>query len=98
MALPPFFGTFRSTIIILLFPPAYFACYYWSNCPIIFYNLCSMNAHISVTHCLPFPPQRNLSTIAMDNKDKGKEIPLQAWGGPEGPRRLSLPDFKTTGT
>jgi len=57
-----------------------------------------MNAHISVTHCLPFPPQRNLSTIAMDNKDKGKEIPLQAWGGPEGPRRLSLPDFKTTGT
>jgi hypothetical protein len=25
-------------------------------------------------------------------------IPLQAWTGPEGPRRLKLPDFKTVGT
>jgi len=29
---------------------------------------------------------------------KGKAIPLQAWTGPEGSRRLGLPDFKTTGT
>jgi hypothetical protein len=29
---------------------------------------------------------------------KGKEIPLQAWAGPEGSRRLRLPDFKTIGT
>jgi hypothetical protein len=29
---------------------------------------------------------------------KGKAIPLQAWTGPEGPRRLRLPDFKTIGT
>jgi len=28
----------------------------------------------------------------------GKAIPLQAWTGPEGFRRLSLPDFKTIGT
>jgi hypothetical protein len=27
-----------------------------------------------------------------------KEIPLQAWTGPEGSRRLRLPDFKTIGT
>ena len=26
---------------------------------------------------------------------KGKEIPLQAWTGSEGSRRLRLPDFKT---
>ena len=26
---------------------------------------------------------------------KGKAIPLQAWIGSEGPRRLRLPDFKT---
>jgi hypothetical protein len=32
------------------------------------------------------------------SKDKGKTIPLQAWTGPEGFRRLSLPDFKTLGT
>jgi hypothetical protein len=25
---------------------------------------------------------------------KGKAVPLQAWTGPEGSRRLRLPDFK----
>jgi hypothetical protein len=29
---------------------------------------------------------------------KDKAIPLQAWTGPEGSRRLRLPDFKTVGT
>ena len=29
---------------------------------------------------------------------KGKATPLQAWTGPEGSRRLRLPDFKTIGT
>jgi len=29
---------------------------------------------------------------------KGKAIPLQAWTGPEGSRRLKLPDFKTIST
>ena len=29
---------------------------------------------------------------------KGKAIPLQAWTGPEGSRRLRLPDFKTIDT
>jgi hypothetical protein len=28
---------------------------------------------------------------------KGKAIPLLAWTGPEGSRRLRLPDFKTFG-
>jgi hypothetical protein len=28
----------------------------------------------------------------------GKAIPLQAWTGPEGSRKLRLPDFKTIGT
>jgi hypothetical protein len=31
-------------------------------------------------------------------KVKGKAISLQAWTGPEGSRRLRLPDFKTVGT
>jgi len=30
-------------------------------------------------------------------KGKGRAIPLQAWTGPEGSRRLRLPDFKTIG-
>jgi len=29
---------------------------------------------------------------------KGKAIPLQAWTGPEGSRRLRLPGFETIGT
>jgi len=32
------------------------------------------------------------------SKVKGKAIPLQAWKGPEGSRRLRLPDFKTMNT
>jgi len=28
---------------------------------------------------------------------KGKAVPLQAWTGPEGSRRLRFPDFMTTG-
>jgi len=31
-------------------------------------------------------------------KGKGKAIPLQAWTGSEGSRRLRLPNFKTIGT
>jgi len=27
---------------------------------------------------------------------KGKAIPLQAWSGPEGSRKLKFPDFMTT--
>ena len=27
---------------------------------------------------------------------KGKSVPLQAWSGPEGPRKLKFPDFMTT--
>ena len=32
------------------------------------------------------------------SRKKGKAIPLQAGTGPEGSRRLRLPDFKTVGT
>jgi len=31
-------------------------------------------------------------------KSKGKANPSQAWTGPEGSRRLRLPDFKTVST
>jgi len=30
------------------------------------------------------------------SKGKGKAVPLQAWSGPEGSRKLRLPDFMTT--
>jgi len=31
-----------------------------------------------------------------DIKGKGKAVPLQAWNGPEGSRKLRFPDFMTT--
>jgi hypothetical protein len=36
--------------------------------------------------------------ITVYYEDKGKAIPLKAWTGHEGSRRLRLPDFKTIGT
>jgi hypothetical protein len=36
--------------------------------------------------------------MSENRKGKGKAIPLQALTGPEGSRRLRLPDFKTFGT
>jgi hypothetical protein len=37
------------------------------------------------------------SVLKQCKSKKGKAIPLQAWIGPEGSRRLRLPDFKTIG-
>jgi hypothetical protein len=39
-----------------------------------------------------------LLRIIIKVKINGKAIPLQAWTGPEGSRRLRFPDFKTIGT
>jgi hypothetical protein len=34
--------------------------------------------------------------LGINSKGKGKAIPLQAWSGPEGSRKLRFPDFMTT--
>jgi len=34
--------------------------------------------------------------ISYTNKGKGKAVPLQAWSGPEGSRKLRFPDFMKT--
>jgi hypothetical protein len=40
-------------------------------------------------------PSCHESVLACITKlDKGKAIPLQAWTGPEGSRRMRLPDLK----
>ena len=36
------------------------------------------------------------NTVAITKKEKGKVVPLQAWSGPEGSRKLRFPDFMTT--
>ena len=35
-------------------------------------------------------------TRSIRNVEKGKTVPLQAWSGPEGNRKLRFPDFMTT--
>jgi hypothetical protein len=37
-------------------------------------------------------------SVFMIVKVRGKEIPLQAWTGPEVSRKMRLQDFKTIGT
>jgi hypothetical protein len=36
------------------------------------------------------------SKVFIESKGKGKAVPLQAWSGPEGSRKLRFPDFLTT--
>jgi len=38
----------------------------------------------------------SLKVLLVNVKGKGKAVPLQAWTGPEGFRRLRFPDFVTT--
>ena len=42
-------------------------------------------AHLLITYLKQFTAQY-----------KGKAVPLQAWSGPEGSRKLRFPDFMTT--
>jgi len=48
--------------------------------------------------CFDLSWSSSRSDLTSVKKGKGKAIPLQAWTGPEGVRRLKLPDFKTIGT
>ena len=41
---------------------------------------------------------KSTEIVTQTHKGNGKAIPLQTWTGPEGSRRLRLPDFKTIGT
>jgi hypothetical protein len=42
-----------------------------------------------------FSPQKQTSQSLL-SISKGKAVPLQAWSGPEGSRKLRFPDFMTT--
>ena len=39
---------------------------------------------------------RTASNMKGKVKQKGKTVPLQAWSGPEGSRKLRFPNFMTT--
>jgi len=59
---------------------------------VVFFNLLAV---FSVTL---LASAAELIAYVLKDKGKGNAIPLQAWTGPEGSRRLRLPDFKTIGT
>jgi len=40
-------------------------------------------------------PLRNVAALSFEQR-KGKAVPLEAWSGPEGSRKLRFPDFMTT--
>jgi hypothetical protein len=51
---------------------------------------------VSLTHRPPLPPGTRPATHFLEVHYKDKSVPLQAWSGPEGSRRLSFPDYMTT--
>jgi len=60
---------------------------------------CTPNSHqYTVTYTDVILIQLILPMMSMWLPETCKAIPLQVWTGPEGSRRLRLPDFKTTGT
>ena len=50
------------------------------------YRICEISQTVRVTSIL----------YSTRNVVKGKAVPLQAWSGPEGSRKLRFPDFMTT--
>ena len=54
------------------------------NCHLVCMNYFKTGAAVANHNC-----------VLLDSK--GKAIQVQAWGGPEGSRKLRLPDFKTIG-
>jgi hypothetical protein len=72
--------------------------------PLVFmFRKCKNNRYVNTKNLDCQIPQKTEATLKPNNpqqkyKGKGKAIPLQAWTGPEGSRRLRLPDFKTIDT
>ena len=70
------------------------------------YGLCELRLFFASPVVLSLISFRNLRSgyimiiiqLHVLKKGIGKAIPLQAWTGSEGSRRLRLPDFKTVGT
>ena len=51
--------------------------------------------HVTLFQGLYKWPNDGQVTETCSNQGKGKAVPLQAWTGPEGSRKLRLPDFVT---
>jgi hypothetical protein len=47
-------------------------------------------------HINPKALSVDIHQMILSSYSKGKAVPLQAWSGPEGSRKLRFPDFMTT--
>jgi len=47
-------------------------------------------------HAVTYAHFSHVTLICTIHATKGKSVPLQAWSGPEGSRKLRFPDFMTT--
>jgi hypothetical protein len=54
-----------------------------------------IRTYIAVTGLCSFS-ESNCTSLRHKRHDKGKAVPLQAWNGPEGSRKLRFPDFMIT--
>ena len=73
--------------------------YMYCACSCVCVCVCVCNKYPSNSLDLPWYKRRSyIIGEASPYCSKGKAIPLQAWTGPKGSRRLRLPDFKTIGT
>jgi len=59
---------------------------------------CSLNGILLLKFFLSVSCNHHNSSQSNDMKVTSKGIPVQAWAGLEGSRKLRLPDFMTTGT
>ena len=57
-------------------------------------NLVSERAVLTgnISYVINFPPPQNKNAVC----SKDKSVPLQAWSGPKGSRKLRFPDIMTT--
>jgi hypothetical protein len=72
--------------------------YFWIISFVIWAYLCATAASMLVQPCFIYCYFIFIFIIIIFTIGKGKTIPLPAWRGPEGSRRLKLPHFKTIGT
>jgi hypothetical protein len=74
------------------------SCRIWSSC--LTCNLpfwvTNVNFNKMVANCAWLTELIGYVCCAYKYKIKGKEVPLQAWSGPQGSRKLRFPDFVTT--
>ena len=89
--------SYRSNELTVFCPEIFFPHLYTHNV----HSQCTrtMYTHLAWSDCLQYRHRSfrcRYNRVLLHLKKKGKAVPLQAWSGPEGSRKLRFPDFMTT--